>query len=52
MKKILMNGDSAIIDGVEFTTEEIKKAIVEQEKYARLSNFLRTALPEGGVSSE
>ena len=49
MKKILMNGDSAIIDGVEFTTEEIKRAIIEQEKYARLSNFLQTTLNSGEV---
>lgn len=49
MKKILLNGDSAIIDGKEFTTEEIKHAIIEQEKYSRLSNFLRTTLPQEGV---
>ena len=49
MKKILLNGDSVIIDGTEFTTEEIKTAIIEQEKYTRLSNFLRTTLPNGEV---
>ena len=46
MKKILMSGDSAIIDGVEFTTEEIKQAIIEQKKFVRLSNFLRDTLSE------
>lgn len=49
MKKILLNGDSVIIDGKEFTTEEIKTAIVEQHKFNKLSNFLRTTLPQEEV---
>ena len=49
MRKILMPGDSAIIDGVEFTTEEIKQALVEQHKFHKLSDFLRNTLPNGEV---
>ena len=49
MKKILMEGDSAIIDGVEITYEEIKRAVIEQEKFNRLSDFLRNTLPNGEV---
>ena len=45
MKKTLLDGDSAIIDGKEFTTEELKKALVEQYKFRRLSDFLQTTLP-------
>ena len=44
MKKILMKGDSAIIDGVEITTEEIKQALVEQHKFNKLSDFLQATL--------
>lgn len=46
MKKILLDGDSVIIDGKEFTTEEIKTALIEQEKFVRLSNFLQATLPQ------
>lgn len=49
MKKILLPGDSVIIDGVEFTTEELKKALTEQYKFRRLSDFLQTTLPNGEV---
>ena len=53
MKKILLPGDSVIIDGVEITTEEIKTAIVEQYKFQKLSDFLQTTFKnDGGVSSE
>jgi hypothetical protein len=52
MKKILMDGDVAIIDGVEFTTEEIKNAFVEQYKFHKLSDFIQTNFDNGGVSSE
>lgn len=51
MKKILMPGDSIIIDGVELTTEEIKTALIDQCKYNKLSDFLQTTF-EGGVPSE
>lgn len=44
MKKILLDGDSIILDGVEISKEEIKRAIVEQEKFNRLSDFLRNTL--------
>ena len=46
MKKYLMDGDSVIVDGVEITKEEIKRAVIEQEKFIRLSNFLRNTLPK------
>ena len=42
MKKILMKGDSAIIDGVEITYDEIKTALVEQHKFNQLSDFYET----------
>ena len=45
MRKILLDGDSVIIDGVEFTTEELKQALVEQHKFHKLSDFLQTTLP-------
>ena len=50
MKKILMNGDSIVIDGIEFTVEEIKTALVEQHKFRKLSDFLETKMV--GVSNE
>ena len=45
MKKILLPCDSVIIDGVEITYNEIKRAVIEQEKFNRLSDFLRNTLP-------
>jgi len=51
MKKMLRPGDSVIIDGIEFTTEEIKNALIDQCKYNKLSDFLQTTF-EGGVTSE
>ena len=49
MKKYLMEGDSIVIDGIELTYKEIKHAVIEQEKFNRLSDFLRTTLPNGEV---
>ena len=49
MKKILVDGDIAVIDGVEFTTEQIKNAFVDQLRYHKLSDFIQT---NGGVSNE
>lgn len=46
MKKILMDGDIVVIDGKEFTTEEIKEAFVEQMRFHKLSNFLETTFTE------
>ena len=52
MKKMLVDGDSIIIDGVELTTEEIKKALVDQLKYRKLSDFVQETFNEAGVSNE
>ena len=52
MKKMLVDGDSIIIDGVELTTEEIKKALVDQLKYRKLSDFLEMQFTEVGVADE
>lgn len=51
MRKILLDGDSVIIDGIEFTTEELKQALVEQHKFHKLSDFLQVKF-QGGVPSE
>lgn len=48
MKKILMDGDVIVMDGKEFTTEDLKNALVEQYKFHQLSDFIRN----GGVSNE
>lgn len=52
MKKILLDGDSIVIDGVEITKEEIKKALVDQVRYRKLSDFVQTTFQEAGVSNE
>ena len=52
MKKMLVDGDSIIIDGVELTKEEIKKALVDQLKYRKLSDFIETQFTEVGVADE
>ena len=52
MKKIILGGDIVVIDGKEFTTEEIKKALVEQYKYHELSDFLQTTFTGTGVANE
>ena len=52
MKKMLVDGDTIVIDGVELTTEEIKKALVDQLKYRKLSDFIETQFTEIGVSNE
>ena len=52
MKKMLVDGDSIIIDGVELTTEEIKKALVDQLKYRKLSDFIETTFTEESVVNE
>ena len=52
MRKMLRPGDSVIIDGIEFTTEEIKNALIDQCKYNKLSDFLQTTFRKGGVTSE
>ena len=50
MKKILMPGDSVIIDGIEFTTEDLKTFLTER---IILKKQLETVKElAGGVSSE
>ena len=49
MKKIILNTGIVVIDGNEYTVDEIKTALVEQEKFNRLSDFLRNTLPNGEV---
>ena len=52
MRKMLLDGDSIVIDGVEFTTEEIKNALVDQVRYRKLSDFVQTTFTEAGVTDE
>ena len=49
---MLVDGDSIVIDGVELTKEEIKKALVDQLKYRKLSDFIETQFTEVGVADE
>ena len=42
MRKMLLDGDSVLIDGVELTKEEIKQAMIDQVKYNRMADFLQT----------
>ena len=50
MKKMLVDGDTVLIDGKEFTKEELKEALVDQVRYHKLSDFVQTTF--GGVSNE
>ena len=52
MQKYLLEGDSVIIDGIEITREEIKEALIDQRRYNKMSDFLRTTFKEDGVSNE
>ena len=52
MKKMLLDGDIAVIDGEEYTTEELKEALLNHYRFNDLSNFLRTECQKGGVSNE
>ena len=49
---MLLDGDTVLIDGKEFTKEELKEALVNQYRFNNLSNFLRTECQKGGVSNE
>ena len=49
MKKIILNTGIVVIDGNEYTVEEIKTALVEQYKFHQLSDFLRNTLNSGEV---
>lgn len=50
MKKILMDGDSIVIDGIELSKEKIKEIMTENVILRRQINFVRTNF--GGVSNE
>ena len=52
MRKMLLDGDSVLIDGVEITKEEIKQAMIDQMKYTKMAAFLQTTFNKGGVTSE
>lgn len=51
MQKILLPGDSVIIDGIEFTTEELKKYLTERIVLQKQINYVKE-LAAGGVSNE
>ena len=52
MKKILMDGDSIVIDGIELSKEKIKEIMTENVVLKRQLNFVRTTFNEVGVSNE
>ncbi len=52
MRKMILESDSIVIDGVELTYDEIKRAVIEQEKFNRLSDFLQTTFKKRGVANE
>jgi len=49
MKKILHKGDIAIIDGKEFTTEEIKTFLTERIILKRQLAYVKSIATGGGV---
>ena len=51
MKKILMPGDSIIIDGVELTTEELKTFLTERVIFKKQLETVKS-IAQGGVTSE
>ena len=50
MKKILMPGDSVIIDGIEFTTEDLKNFLTERIVLKKQLETVKELA--GGVTSE
>ena len=52
MKKILMDGDSVIVDGLELSKEKIKNILTENVVLKRQIDFVRTTFKEDGVSNE
>lgn len=52
MKKIIMESDSIIIDGVELSYNEIQELLIDRYKFRDISNFLRTNFNKVGVSDE
>ena len=51
MKKILMPGDSIIIDGVELTTEELKTFLTERIIFKKQLDHVRS-IAQGSVTHE
>lgn len=51
MKKLLMDGDIVIVDGVELSKEKIKEILKENVVLRRQVDFVRTTF-KGGVSNE
>ena len=49
MKKILVDGDIAVIDGKEFTTEEIKTFLTERIVLKRQLDYVKSIAAGGGV---
>ena len=51
MKKILMPGDSIILDGVEITAEELKQYLTERIIFKKQLETVKS-IAKGGVVSE
>ena len=52
MKKILLESDSIVVDGLELSYEELKNVLTENVVLKRQLNFVRTTFNEVGVSNE
>lgn len=52
MKKILLESDSIVIDGIELTYEQLKTVLTENVVLKRQINFVRTNFNNGGVINE
>ena len=50
MRKMLLDGDIAVIDGEEYTLEELKEALLNQYRFNNITNFLRTECQKSGDS--
>lgn len=51
MKKIILECDSIVIDGIEITHNELKQYLTERVQYKKQLDFVRT-LAQGGVVNE
>ena len=49
MKKILLDSDIVIIDGEEYTTQEIKTALIKEYQFDKLTDSIQA---KGGVASD
>ena len=52
MRKIILESDSIVIDGKEFTHTDIQQALINSLKYEKLSDFLQSQFGDGGVPNE